>query len=122
MKRRVMALLNALEEIQEVGYSYLAWDLLDTSDLEKVYDSHGTVLHRGIPSVIADMARDANVTVHRIYHLIDGVKMPEYLVLVEWNGEKYTLELDIIDYILYVIGGTKGWIEIPPCYHPVYPF
>ncbi len=124
MDHEVKTLLDALEEIKEHGYfASDAWDWFEIEEIND-YEDFETFLHSDIPRVIVDIARSANVSIHNIYHLRDDVKMPEYIVLLEWDGEEYTLELDVITEgdacTVFIVGGEKGWVEIPPYYHPVY--
>jgi hypothetical protein len=113
-----LTLLDALEEIKRRGYLDEVYDWFDIEYDEG--EDYETILHNVIPETIIDIANDADITIHNIYHRKDDVKMPEYIILAEWNGEKYTLELDILDYTVYIVGGMKGWTEIPPYYHPIY--
>jgi hypothetical protein len=119
-------LLVALREIRKRGYfDHDAWDWFDIEVEIDNWEDHETVLHNDIPEAIEDIVKSANVTIYNIYHLKDDVKMPEYIVLLEWDGEDYTLELDITEedgaYTVFIVGGMKGWVEIPPYYHPIYP-
>jgi hypothetical protein len=122
MEYEVLTLLDALEEIERRGYFDHAWDWFDIGDSEEYErEDYEAILHNVIPEVIMDIANDAGVYVYNIYHLKDDVKMPEYIVLLEWDGERYTIELDIVDCTIYIVDGMKGWVEIPPYYHPIYP-
>ena len=118
MEHEVLTLLDALEEIGRHGY-FDAWDWFDIE--VEYWEDYESVIHNDIPEAIKDIITSANASVYNIYHLRDSVRMPEYVVLLEWNGEKYALELDIIDCTIYIVGGMKGWAEIPPYYHPIYP-
>jgi hypothetical protein len=121
MEYEVLTLLDALEEIERHGYFDHTWDWFDIEDLEEDYEDYEALLHKDIPDIITDIANDADVSIYNIYHLKDEVRMPEYLILLEWNGEKYTLKLDIVDCTIYIVDGMKDWAEIPPYYHPIYP-
>jgi hypothetical protein len=124
MEHEVVTLLDVLGEIKRRGYfARDAWDWFEIEEISD-FEDYETILHNDIPGVIVDIARSANVSIYNIYHLKDDVKMPEYIVLLEWDGEEYTLELDVImeddACTVFIVGGEKGWVEIPPYYHPVY--
>jgi len=123
MEHEVLTLLDALEEIGRHGYFDHAWDWFDI-EVED-WEDYESVLHNDIPEAIKDIITSANASVYNIYHIKDEIRLPEYIVLLEWGGEDYTLELDITGedgaYTLFIVGGMKGWAEIPPYYHPIYP-
>jgi len=124
----VETLLDALELIEESGVfdSNVAWDWFDIEAEIKDWDDYREFLHRDIPEAIEEICRAVNAHAS-VYHLKDGVDMPEYIVLIEHNGKRYTLMLDLdIDCddeacgaTVLIVNGEKGWIEIPVYYHPV---
>jgi hypothetical protein len=127
MDDEIKTLLDALREIRKRGYfDSEVWDWFDIEVEINDWEDHETVLHNDIPEAIEDIARSANVSVHNIYHLKDEIRLPEYILLLEWDGEGYTLELDVLRedgaYTIFIVGGMKGWAVIPPYYHPIYPF
>jgi hypothetical protein len=125
MEYEIKTLLDALRDIRKRGYfDHDVWDWFDI-EVED-WEDYESVLHDDIPEAIKDIAKAASVTIYNIYHLKDEIRLPEYIALLEWDGEVYTLELDITEedglYTVFIVGGMKGWMEIPPYYHPIYHF
>jgi len=121
----VEMLLGALELIEERGwFDADAWDWFDIEAEISDWDDYRELLHRDIPEAIEEICRAVNAYAS-VYHLRDGVDMPEYIVLVEWNGKRYTLMLDLdVDCddeectaTVLIVDGEKGWVDIPVYYH-----
>jgi hypothetical protein len=124
----VETLLEALELIDSSGFfdSNEAWEWIEFEDEIKSEDDYKELIHRAIPNAIEDICRAVNAYAS-VYHLKDGVDMPEYIVLIEKDGKRYTLMLDL-DIECYdevcaatvlIVNGEKGWIDVPVYYHEV---
>jgi len=123
----VKTLLDALELIDERGwFDADAWDWFDIDAEIMDWDNYKEFLHSDIPQVIRDICRAVDAYAS-IYHLRDDVGMSEYIVLIEKDGKRYTLMLDLdmdcddgeCTATVWIVDGEKGWIDIPVYYHPV---
>jgi len=126
-ERDVKTLLDALELIDERGwFDADAWDWFDIDAEIMDWDNYKEFLHSDIPQVIRDICRAVDAYAS-IYHLRDDVGMSEYIVLIEKDGKRYTLMLDLdmdcddgeCTATVWIVDGEKGWIDIPVYYHPV---
>jgi hypothetical protein len=122
-------LLEALEEIKKRGFfdHNSPWELFDM-EIE-TWDDYEDLLHEDIPSEIREICKRIGATAS-IYHLRDDVGMPEYIILIERDGEEYTLMLGLSEdfcdddegpalYTILITDGLRGWVEPPIYYHPV---
>jgi len=117
-------LIEALELISKHGFfnTNSPYELMTYEDTEfNDWDDYTNFLHREIPNDIWEICKKVNAQVS-IYHLKDDVTMPEFIVLIEKDGKRYTLMLDIVDngnIDVVIVDGVLGWIEIPVYYHEV---
>jgi hypothetical protein len=123
-------LIEVLKEIDEVGrFDHEPWDWFEVEAEVEDWEDYGRLLHEDIPNMIVENCGKIDATAS-IYHLKDDVNMPEYVVLIDKDGEKYTLMLGITDdeyddgsyrtYTIWIMDGLKGWIEVPVNYHQLY--
>jgi hypothetical protein len=122
----VEILLDALELIDSEGVfdSNTAWDwfAIETETLSE--NGYVELLHHDIPSIISEICRAVDAYAS-VYHLRDNVDMPEYIVLVERDGKRYTLMLALdmecddegCTATVLITNGEKEWIDIPVYYH-----
>jgi len=117
-------LIETLELIERNGFfnTNSPYELITYEDTEfNDWDDYTNFLHTEIPNDIREICKKVNAQVS-IYHLKDDVTMPEFIVLIEKDGKRYTLMLDIVDYgsiDVVIVDGVFGWIEIPVYYHEV---
>jgi hypothetical protein len=127
-ERDVETLLDALELIDRKGFfnSNVAWDWFDIEAEIRSEDDYRELLHRDIPEAIEEICRAVNAYAS-VYHLKDGVDMPEYIVLIEKDGKRYTLMLALdmecddegCTATVLIVDGERGWVDIPVYYHSV---
>jgi hypothetical protein len=122
----VETLLDALELIDSEGVfdSNVAWDwfAIETETLSE--NDYVELLHHDIPSLIYWICRAVDAYAS-VYHLKDGLDMPEYIVIIERDGKRYTLMLGLdiecddegCTATVLITDGEKGWIDIPVYYH-----